>query len=673
MVDVDITGNYAGEEEERGVGGLVGFFEEGTITNVHVQGRVQGNFETGGLVGFNKGEITKSSSFGSVSSLINKGGLVGRNEGLISECYSESMVTGGMTNSGGLVGYNYYGQVLNSHASGDVSALLLQGGLVGEKYDGSVLKSYSTGAVGEGFEGNGGGLIGIPGVATVADCFWDTETSGRATSYGGTGKTTVQMKTISTFNNTQTEGLNNEWDIIAVANDETRNTNYIWNIVAGSSYPFLSWKPVPVVKTLSATNIGYSLATLRGKLVSLDGNGEVEIFFEYRKDGEESWTSSLKETMETVDYFSETVTELESDTSYEYRAVVEYQDGELSRYYYGETFIFETLKEEPEVVTLTPSGVTTSSATLRGEVTSLGDYEEVDYLFEYKKTSDSDWDIIGTGTKDDIGVFNALVTGLTSSTNYEYRAVVGYGGEDYEANIIEFTTATDSSPGGGGDPDTQDNTEGELSCSLLTKNSVRLSYTTIQATSPSIFRSNTKLTTINSGNRTGTHTDTGLTPNTSYTYYLRNGTSSTSAQLARVVCKTLSDDEEITTTENQEAPNLASLKAKKERITNIKRLAEALLAKISASNQTARNTLTTVLNKLNGMEETVSNDIKERESTLSKLTNQKSRLTSIDRIVQRVLETATEKGNTATKSAVQSLITTINNIKAEIERRMGMI
>jgi hypothetical protein len=41
--------------------------------------------------------------------------------------------------------------------------------------------------------------------------------------------------------------------------------------------------------------------------------------------------------------------------------------------------------------------------------------------------------------------------------------------------------------------------------------------------------------------------------------------------------------------------------------------------------------------------------------------------------VQRVLEVATEKGNTAAKDAAQSIITTINNIKAEIERRMGMI
>ncbi len=34
------------------------------------------------------------------------------------------------------------------------------------------------------------------------------------------------------------------WNIIAVANPGTRNPSYIWNIVDGQTYPFLSWQPV---------------------------------------------------------------------------------------------------------------------------------------------------------------------------------------------------------------------------------------------------------------------------------------------------------------------------------------------------------------------------------------------------------------------------------------------
>jgi hypothetical protein len=80
-----------------------------------------------------------------------------------------------------------------------------------------------------------GGLVG-GNAGTVSNSFWDTETSGQGTSAGGTGKTTAQMKNIATFSGAG-------WNIIAVANSGTRNPSYIWNIVNGVTYPFLSWQP----------------------------------------------------------------------------------------------------------------------------------------------------------------------------------------------------------------------------------------------------------------------------------------------------------------------------------------------------------------------------------------------------------------------------------------------
>jgi hypothetical protein len=80
-----------------------------------------------------------------------------------------------------------------------------------------------------------GGLVGWND-ATVSTSFWDTETSGQATSDGGTGKTTAEMQDTATFSGAG-------WDIIAVALDET-NDAYTWNIVDDETYPFLSWQPV---------------------------------------------------------------------------------------------------------------------------------------------------------------------------------------------------------------------------------------------------------------------------------------------------------------------------------------------------------------------------------------------------------------------------------------------
>ena len=69
----------------------------------------------------------------------------------------------------------------------------------------------------------------------VSNSFWDIQTSGQATSDGGTGKNTTEMQDFTTFSGAG-------WDIIAVANSGTRNPSYIWNIVDGVTYPFLSWQ-----------------------------------------------------------------------------------------------------------------------------------------------------------------------------------------------------------------------------------------------------------------------------------------------------------------------------------------------------------------------------------------------------------------------------------------------
>ena len=132
---------------------------------------------------------------------------------------------------GGLVGDNE-GTVSNSYSTGNVTGTGWVGGLVGANL-GTVSNSYSTGSVTG--DSSVGGLVG-DNLATVSDSFWDTLTSGQATSAGGTGKTTVEMQDIATFSGAA-------WNIVAVANPGTRNPSYIWNIVNGVTYPFLSWQP----------------------------------------------------------------------------------------------------------------------------------------------------------------------------------------------------------------------------------------------------------------------------------------------------------------------------------------------------------------------------------------------------------------------------------------------
>ena len=232
VVNLTVTGNNY-------VGSLVGY-NGGTVSNCYAMGSVHGDGIIGGLVGgIGDGTVSYSYSTASVTGLESVGGLVGHNyNGTVDHSYSTGNVTGNDYNVGGLVGSNSGDStVRDSYSSGNVIGSSCVGGLVGYNGGGSTVdNSYSTGNV-TGYS-DVGGLVGYKGSgSTVSNSFWDIETSGQATSAGGTGKTAAEMKDIDTFTGAG-------WDIVAVADSDMRNTGYIWSIVDDVTYPFLSWESI---------------------------------------------------------------------------------------------------------------------------------------------------------------------------------------------------------------------------------------------------------------------------------------------------------------------------------------------------------------------------------------------------------------------------------------------
>lgn len=222
------------------VGGLVGG-NAGGVSTSHSAASVTGHWDVGGLVGCSDylGSVTNSYSVGGVTGEWAVGGLVGGNlGGAVAMSYSAGSVTGD-DYVGGLVGDNQ-GSVSDSYSTGTVTGEWYVGGLVGDNdYTGTVSNSYASGGVtGYSFVG---GLVGS-NWGTVRNSFWNIETSGMTQSDGGSGKTTVAMQSIATFTDTATEGLDNSWNIRAVAPGETDDV-FTWNIVTGQAHPFLSWQP----------------------------------------------------------------------------------------------------------------------------------------------------------------------------------------------------------------------------------------------------------------------------------------------------------------------------------------------------------------------------------------------------------------------------------------------
>ena len=135
---------------------------------------------------------------------------MGYQAGTISGCYSVGSVnvTGSVSSSnscaGGLVGMQAAGTITNCFSMSSVncsSYYATAGGLVGY-CRATIEKCYSTGqAAVTGTICARGGLVAEtdPFSSSINNSFWDTETSGLLGSWGGTGKTTAEMQTQSTF------------------------------------------------------------------------------------------------------------------------------------------------------------------------------------------------------------------------------------------------------------------------------------------------------------------------------------------------------------------------------------------------------------------------------------------------------------------------------------------
>jgi filamentous hemagglutinin family protein len=229
-----IGGNFVGAAY---VGALVGSLLNSSVHNAHATGSTSGNEGgsdfVGGLVGVNYqgSSITKSFATGTVSGINNVGGLVGWNYGQIDQAYASGNVNG-QFGVGGLAGLNDGGQIRNAYATGAVSGNTGVGGLIGNIQDGGqVRNTYASGAV-TGSGSNIGGLIGsneilTPGasLATIDASYWNTQTSGRSSSAGGEGRSTLEMQ------GGGSRPIFAGWDFASIWKQEAAAPVFLWNFI----------------------------------------------------------------------------------------------------------------------------------------------------------------------------------------------------------------------------------------------------------------------------------------------------------------------------------------------------------------------------------------------------------------------------------------------------------
>ncbi|MCD5396363.1 MAG: prepilin-type N-terminal cleavage/methylation domain-containing protein, partial [Candidatus Pacebacteria bacterium] len=211
-------------------------------------------------------------------------------------------------------------------------------------------------------------------------------------------------------------------------------------VAYGPEYSFKTQTPTfPRITTKEASNIRVHSAVLNGEILSLGMYTSVSAYFQYRKKGESGWPNETSKILVgQTGPFSQIISGLDEETTYEFRFLADYTDGRIE----GEILEFTTLSTDPVVKTLEAQDVTWNSATLKGDLVSLGIYSQVDVYFLSRKVGEASWLMTGLQTKTAPGEFLAQISNLTEETQYEFKAVAGYDGKKVEGDVLVFSTTS---------------------------------------------------------------------------------------------------------------------------------------------------------------------------------------------------------------------------------------
>ena len=319
VTNVEMLGGQTTDYNTNFVGGLVADNEYSTITNCFATGNLtylggNGGANLGGLIGYSRNSsVTNSYSMCNITGKdATAGGLIGRNyESTVENSFSISSVyvNSDHDNAGGFIGDNENNSsVSNCYSMGSVTSsgdFVDIGGFIGRNNRSSVSNSYSISSVSAGEYSDKGGLIGSDYESTITNSFWDIELSGLSASAGGTGKTSAELKTQSTY-------ISAGWDFAAP----------VWAIESSKNYgyPYLSWQTVfspalltPSLSSPTNTSENVSLApTLSWLEVSNASSYEVQL----------ATNANLTENLQTFKNITTTtheVTSLTKNTTYYWR------------------------------------------------------------------------------------------------------------------------------------------------------------------------------------------------------------------------------------------------------------------------------------------------------------------------------------------------------------------
>jgi hypothetical protein len=240
-------------------------------------------------------------------------------------------------------------------------------------------------------------------------------------------------------------------DIFGVYNDGTGTLNATCNWWGADSGPsgegpgmgdavsdnvdFEPWVVVPTVTTQAATEVLVYSGTLNLNYTVGSCYGPAQVRFAYKKSASMEWTYTDWVSKTADGTHAETLTELDSDTEYGFKAQLEYNETLIE----GNILTFVT-SEVPSVTRQTATNITSYSVILNMSY-SAGSLSSVEVRFACRRASDETSFYTTWVSKSGDGTHTEEVKGLASKTKYEFNAQLRYDGTLIEGEPQPFTTS----------------------------------------------------------------------------------------------------------------------------------------------------------------------------------------------------------------------------------------
>lgn len=244
----------------------------------------------------------------------------------------------------------------------------------------------------------------------------------------GTEISTLIDTTVASTNTTGSE-FSATWDASAVTNGADVEYRFASQSTGGmpgtrdvGELAYITWGAGLDINVAVSSNtesgVTWNEATFNGNLDSFtSSDGTADVRFDWGPSGDSLPNSTTLQNLSETGAFSDTVGSLSSGTEYEYQAYGQVDDGSVTDT--GALITFETTG----VVTDPASNVGATEAQLNGTV-SLGSLTSVEARFDYRQVGSSTWNTTVFQTVDTSGSYSDTITGLSPTTDYEFRAYI---------------------------------------------------------------------------------------------------------------------------------------------------------------------------------------------------------------------------------------------------------